>query len=121
MIDAVPADAGVKTPALVTLPIVEGFTDHATVLLKLPVPVTTDEQVAVWFMRIAAEEQDGVTVAMVDSGVITFGPNRQPVKKMSGRNSEIRNVFGTAHETLQRSRAESQVTRIRLPNWAEAA
>jgi len=87
VIVAVPAEAGLKTPAAVMLPIVRGVTDHVTALLKLPVPVTTDVQLDVWFVRIAAEEQDVETVAIVDSGVISFGPNKQPVSKMSGMES----------------------------------
>jgi hypothetical protein len=44
---AVPADAGVKTPELLTLPMLVGLTDHVTVLLKLPLPVTVGVQVDV--------------------------------------------------------------------------
>jgi hypothetical protein len=47
VIVAVPAEAGVKTPALLTLPMLEGLTDQLTALLKLPVPVTDGVQVAV--------------------------------------------------------------------------
>jgi hypothetical protein len=43
----VPADAGVKTPELFTLPMVDGLTDQFTELLKLPVPVTVCVQVDV--------------------------------------------------------------------------
>ena len=39
-----PADAGVKMPELLTLPIVDGLTDQFTALLKLPVPVTVGVQ-----------------------------------------------------------------------------
>ena len=44
---AVPADAGVKIPALFTLPTLEGLADQLTELLKLPVPVTVGVQVDV--------------------------------------------------------------------------
>jgi hypothetical protein len=44
---AVPADVGVKTPKLLRLPMLVGLTDHVTVLLKLPVPVTVGVQVDV--------------------------------------------------------------------------
>ena len=44
---AVPADVGVKTPVLLTVPILVGLTDHKTELLKLPVPVTVGVQVDV--------------------------------------------------------------------------
>jgi hypothetical protein len=44
---AVPADAGVKTPELLTLPMLVGLTDHVTVLLKLPLPATVGVQVDV--------------------------------------------------------------------------
>ena len=41
---AVPGDFGVKTPAALTLPIVDGVTDQFTALLKLPVPITVGVQ-----------------------------------------------------------------------------
>ena len=44
---AVPAAAGVKTPGLLTLPILDGLTDQLTELLKLPVPDTVGVQVDV--------------------------------------------------------------------------
>ena len=47
IIVAVPAPAGVKTPALLTAPIPEGLMDHVTAELKLPVPVTVGVQVDV--------------------------------------------------------------------------
>lgn len=47
VIVAVPADVGVKTPELLTLPMLDGFTDQLTELLKLPVPVTVGVQVDV--------------------------------------------------------------------------
>ena len=45
MIVAVPVPAGVKTPALLTFPMLVGLTDHVTEELKLPVPLTVDVQV----------------------------------------------------------------------------
>jgi hypothetical protein len=47
MMVAVPTYAGVKTPALLTLPLLEGLTDQLTELLKPPVPVTVCTQVEV--------------------------------------------------------------------------
>jgi hypothetical protein len=44
---AVPAPEGVKTPALLTVPILVGLTDHVTEELKLPVPLTVGVQVDV--------------------------------------------------------------------------
>jgi hypothetical protein len=44
---AVPADVGVKTPELLTLPMLDGLSDQLTELLKLPVPVTVGVQVDV--------------------------------------------------------------------------
>jgi hypothetical protein len=44
---AVPVDVGVKTPALLTLPMLEGLTDQVTALLKLPVPITVGAQAEV--------------------------------------------------------------------------
>jgi hypothetical protein len=40
VIVAVPAAEGVKTPALLTAPILVGLTDQVTAVLKLPVPAT---------------------------------------------------------------------------------
>ena len=42
---AVPCATGVKTPALLTLPMLDGLTDQVTELLKLPVPLTVCVQV----------------------------------------------------------------------------
>jgi hypothetical protein len=47
MIVAVPVAAGVKTPILLTDPILDGLTDHVTALLKAPVPTTAEVQVEV--------------------------------------------------------------------------
>jgi hypothetical protein len=44
---AVPVVAGVKTPVLLTAPMLEGLTDQVTPLLKLPMPVTVAVQVEV--------------------------------------------------------------------------
>jgi hypothetical protein len=44
VIVAVPAPVGVKTPELLTVPILVGLTDHVTAGLKLPVPLTVDVQ-----------------------------------------------------------------------------
>jgi len=63
----VPAVAGVKTPLLSTVPIVEGLTDHVTELLKLPEPVTVGVQSDVWFVCIDEGEQ------MTDTAVILGG------------------------------------------------
>jgi hypothetical protein len=44
---AVPAPAGVKTPALLTVPMLAGTTVQLTAELKFPVPLTTGVQVEV--------------------------------------------------------------------------
>ena len=44
---AVPVAAGVKMPAVLTAPILDGLTDQVTELLKLPVPFTVGVQVEV--------------------------------------------------------------------------
>ena len=41
---AVPAPVGVNTPALLTVPMLVGLTDHVTEELKLPVPFTVGVQ-----------------------------------------------------------------------------
>ena len=47
VIAAVPADVGVKTPELLTLPMLVGLLYHVTEELKLPVPITVGVQVDV--------------------------------------------------------------------------
>jgi hypothetical protein len=44
---AVPVVTGVKTPVLLTAPILDGLTDQVTALLKLPVPFMVGVQVEV--------------------------------------------------------------------------
>lgn len=44
---AVPVLLGIKTPELLTVPMLAGVTDQFTDLLKLPVPFTVDVQVDV--------------------------------------------------------------------------
>jgi hypothetical protein len=44
VIVAVPAPVGVNTPALLTVPMLVGLTDHVTEELKLPVPFTVGVQ-----------------------------------------------------------------------------
>jgi len=44
---AVPDEIGVRTPALLTDPILDGLTAQVTALLKFPVPATVGLQVAV--------------------------------------------------------------------------
>jgi hypothetical protein len=65
VIVAVPAPAGVKTPALLTAPMLVGLTDHATDELKLPVPVTVGVQVDVCVVRMEVGEQPTVTDVIV--------------------------------------------------------
>jgi len=62
---AVPAAEGVNTPALLTVPMLVGLTDHVTEELKLPVPLTVDVQVDVCVVRIEAGEQLTVTDVIV--------------------------------------------------------
>jgi hypothetical protein len=61
----VPAEEGVNTPTLLTLPMLDGLTDQLTALLKLPVPVTDGVQVDVWFVRMDAGEQATPTDVIV--------------------------------------------------------
>jgi len=61
VIFAVPAAAGVKTPALLTAPMLAGLTDHATAELKAPAPVTVGTQVEVWDVLMDAGKQATVT------------------------------------------------------------
>ena len=57
VIVAVPAPAGVKTPALLIVPMLLGLTDHITVKLKSPVPVTACPHAEVWVVRMEVGEQ----------------------------------------------------------------
>jgi hypothetical protein len=61
---AVPAEAGVNTPVLLTVPAVVGLTDQVTAVLKLPVPVTLALQVDVCEVRIDVSAQVTVTDVM---------------------------------------------------------
>ena len=61
---AVPAAAGVKTPALLTEPAVMGLTDQVTAVLNAPVPVTLAEQDAVCEVKIEVGVQVTVTDVM---------------------------------------------------------
>lgn len=63
---AVPAAADVKTPPLLTLPIVVGLTDHVTAVLKFPVPVTVEVQVEVCAVAMEVGEQVTDTVVIVE-------------------------------------------------------
>ncbi|HMD99763.1 MAG TPA: hypothetical protein VKM93_20845 [Terriglobia bacterium] len=70
VIVAVPPAAGVKTPALLTVPILVGPTDHVTEGLKLPVPTTVGVQVDVWVVRMDAGAQATEMEVMV-AGTVT--------------------------------------------------
>ncbi|MGA3371217.1 MAG: hypothetical protein ABSC48_05595 [Terracidiphilus sp.] len=70
VIVAVPAPAGVKTPALVTVPMLDGLTDHVTAVLKLPVPATVAAQADVCVVRIDAGLQATETEVIV-GGTVT--------------------------------------------------
>jgi hypothetical protein len=65
VIVAVPAAVGVKTPALLTVPILDGLTDHVTVVLKFPVPVTVGAQVEVCVVKMDVGEQATTTEVIV--------------------------------------------------------
>jgi hypothetical protein len=67
---AVPADVGVKAPALLILPMFEGPTDQLTELLKDPVPVTVGVQVDVWVVRMDEGEQLTETEVII-GGTVT--------------------------------------------------
>jgi hypothetical protein len=66
VIVAVPADVGVKTPEMLTLPMLVGLIYHVTEELKLPVPVTVGVQVDVWVVSMEAGEQATVTEVIVE-------------------------------------------------------
>jgi hypothetical protein len=70
LIVAVPVVAGVKTPALLTVPMLVGLTDHVTDALKLPVPVTVGVQVDTCVVRMEVGEQATVTEVIV-GGTVT--------------------------------------------------
>jgi hypothetical protein len=68
---AVPVAVGVKTSALLTLPILDGLTDQVTALLKFPVPVTVGVQVEVWVVRMDEGEQTTATEVIVTGTAVT--------------------------------------------------
>jgi hypothetical protein len=114
VIVAVPAEAGVKTPTPLTLPIVNGLTDQLTVLLKFPVPTTDCVQLVVWFVRMDAEEQAAETELTVEYGTIML-PLKQPVIKRRGIMSAKVAAMDAAHEGLPSIRllAECRLVLIR--------
>ena len=63
---AVPVVVGVKTPVVLTEPILDGLRDHVTALLKLPVPLTVAVQADVCVVRTEAGEQATETEVIVD-------------------------------------------------------
>jgi hypothetical protein len=70
VIVAVPAAVGVKTPALLTAPMLVGLTDHVTDVLKLPVPATVGVQADVCVVRMDVGEQTTETEVIV-GGTVT--------------------------------------------------
>lgn len=71
VIVAVPGLPGVNTPALLTVPAVDGLTDQLTAELKAPVPVTLAVQADVCVVRIALGVHVTVTAEIVDEVVPT--------------------------------------------------
>jgi hypothetical protein len=69
---AVPVDDGVKTPVLLTLPILDGLTDQVTELMKFPVPFTVGVQVEVCVVRMDEGEQVTATEVIVGGAVIVI-------------------------------------------------
>lgn len=70
---AVPAAAGVNTPALLTAPAVAGLADQVTAVLKLPAPVTLALQVDVCEVRIEVDVQVTVTDVIVEEPFTVTG------------------------------------------------
>jgi hypothetical protein len=70
---AVPAAAGVNTPALLTVPAVVGLTAQVTAVLKLPLPVTLALQVDVCEVRIEVGVQMTVTDVIVEEPFTVTG------------------------------------------------
>ena len=66
---AIPADAGVKTPAPLTAPILDGLTDQVTALLKLPAPDRLAVHADVCAIRMEPGAQVTDTVVIVDAMV----------------------------------------------------
>ncbi len=62
---AVPVVVGVKTPVLLTEPMLDGLRDQVTALLKLPVPLTVAVQADVCVVRMEAGEQATETDVIV--------------------------------------------------------
>lgn len=66
---AVPVVVGVKTPVLLTVPMLDGLRDQVTALLKLPVPLTVAVQADVCVVRMEAGEQATETDVIVGAEV----------------------------------------------------
>ena len=69
----------------------DGLTDHATEVLKLPVPVTIDVHVEVWLLRIEIGEQVGATEVIVGgAGGALPPPPLQPVMAAKSADNNAR-------------------------------
>ena len=66
---AVPVVEGVKTPEVLTVPMLVGLRDHVTPLLNAPVPLTLEVQVEVWVVVIEEGEQVTDTEVIVTAVV----------------------------------------------------
>ena len=66
---AVPALLGVNTPELVTAPMLAGLTDHVTVVLNPPVPVTVGVQADVCVVNIDPGMQVSETDVIAEGAV----------------------------------------------------
>ena len=62
---AVPVVVGVKTPLLLTEPMLDGLRDQVTALLKLPVPFTVAVQADVCVVKMETGEQATETDVIV--------------------------------------------------------
>jgi hypothetical protein len=64
---AAPALFGLKIPALLTDPMLDGLTDHVMPVLKFPIPATVGVHVEVCAVEIDAGEQTTETEVIVDA------------------------------------------------------
>ena len=94
---AVPVAAGVKTPELLTDPMLVGLTDHVTEELTVPVPVTVDEQEVVCVGRMDVDVQVTETDVIAETGGVLPPPLLLPQLAKSVMTPAVLNKEASFH------------------------
>jgi hypothetical protein len=104
LIVAVPAVAEVKTPVVLTVPMLVGLTDQVTEGLKLPVPLTVGTQVDVWFVYSEVGEQFTATDVIVEVAGGVPPPELPPPHATSAKHRTMRNEQNGKERGFRRER-----------------